>query len=584
MVRNSSTRCFLAVVLLACGPHLTLAVAPSPVPESENQATRETLCWSPVDIRLEAQAAHPWWEFPAEAEFTHKASSATIRLKLFWDGDQRWVIRFSPPVAGVWNYRTVSADAGLNGAEGAIIAQQASPAELHDNANLRGHLRVSASGNWFEYADGTPYLLLADTLWSGNTLRCGLGTEGDGPFHQYLEDRRAKGFTAVLIRYIAGFGDEPENPHGHQNEGGYPFPEQDRERLNARYFRELDRRIAAITDSGLTPITPIAWWGKTEGKMCPIEFDTALRLSKYLAVRYSAYQGIGCLSGEYQYAFRDCGWDTSHFERMGAAVTECDPYDHPLSIHPSSVLRWDPPHNRQSSIAFDDSRWLDHHWLQTGQSVDRMHNIVTRAKEVRSLPDSKPVFCSEGFYETKSDPEHAYHARWQMWTAMLNGCAGYGYGAWGIWQFYDPEAPRGETGKSTPESIPWRQALTLEGSGETRHVRDLLEQLEWWRLEPARNMLLRNGKPCPRPTARDLSPPQAAAISDSQYLLYIPRGNERNDIELTVADDSTFRLTWCNPRTGEQTPPIQIQRSQDRLQLPQRPAPQEDWVALLEAT
>lgn len=67
-----------------------------------------------------------------------------------------------------------------------------------------------------------------------------------------------------------------------------------------------------------------------------------------------------------------------------------------------------------------------------------MHNIVTRAAEDRVLTPPRPVFCSEGYYDVADDADQAYHARWQVWSAMLNGCAGYGHGAHGIWQFYDP--------------------------------------------------------------------------------------------------------------------------------------------------
>jgi len=73
---------------------------------------------------------------------------------------------------------------------------------------------------------------------------------------------------------------------------------------------------------------------------------------------------------------------------------------------------------------------------------------VGRAEENRALKPVKPVFCSESFYDHTHNSERVYHARWQAWVALLNGCAGYGYGAHGMWQFYDPNDPLGETGKS----------------------------------------------------------------------------------------------------------------------------------------
>ena len=79
------------------------------------------------------------------------------------------------------------------------------------------------------------------------------------------------------------------------------------------------------------------------------------------------------------------------------------------------------------------------------------------------------MFCSESYYERVGDPETAYHTRWQVWTAFLNGAAGYGYGAQGVWQFLDPEDAAGETGKKTSESAPWRDgAFARFAAGPTR--------------------------------------------------------------------------------------------------------------------
>lgn len=40
------------------------------------------------------------------------------------------------------------------------------------------------------------------------------GDQEDGPFFQYLGDRKAKGFTAILIKYLNGFDDGPAKPNG----------------------------------------------------------------------------------------------------------------------------------------------------------------------------------------------------------------------------------------------------------------------------------------------------------------------------------------------------------------------------------
>lgn len=414
--------------------HLVLYFAAF-VPAVEPQETA-VVQWEPQVVRLTAAHEHRWWEFPATITVTHQATGQRLVLEACWDGGRELLVQFAAPRPGVWTWESTSKDADLNGRTGRFEVRPPTAEESMRNPNYRGHVKISDNGRYFEYTDGTPLLLLADTLWSGNTARCGLGETNDGPFFQYLADRKAKGFSAILIKYLNGFDDGPANPRGERNEGGYAFLQRDFEHLNPAYFRALDRRMEAIWSHGFVTAIPAAWWGKTSKVVFDIQW--AKRISAYCAVRYSAYNSLWCLSGEYQYAFKDCGWTEESFNDLGRTVQGHNPYGHPLSIHPSARLDWDPPHNCQSSRPFHDSGWLDHHWLQTGQSIDRMHNIVIRAAEDRVLTPPRPVFCSEGYYDVADDADQAYHARWQVWRAMLNGCAGYGHGAHGIWQFYDP--------------------------------------------------------------------------------------------------------------------------------------------------
>jgi len=266
---------------------------------------------------------------------------------------------------------------------------------------------------------------------------------------------------------------------------------------------------------------------------------------------------------------------------LGAEVQRHNPWRRPLSIHPGGGTTWKPPHNVQSSRPFHGETWIDHHWLQTGQSLDRMCNIVTRLADNRALQPAVPVFCSEAFYEVATDTDSAYHARWQVWTAFLNGAAGYGYGVQGLWQFLDRSDPKGETGKLTDSRpVPWREAMRLPGSAQVGHARTLLTALEWWKLEPRREALRVDGKPNPLPTGTDLTPPHAATIGEKRWVVYVPRGNADRKIQIggTLASDARGR--WFDPRTGGFVGEASLL---DSSSLPPRPKPaDEDWVLLIE--
>jgi hypothetical protein len=84
-----------------------------------------------------------------------------------------------------------------------------------------------------------------------------------GPFFQYLADRRDKGFTAILMQAIHGYGDYPDG-QAHRNEGGDAFLDRDPTRLNPTYFQVLDKRMQALSDLGFVTAVPAMWWGKTK--------------------------------------------------------------------------------------------------------------------------------------------------------------------------------------------------------------------------------------------------------------------------------------------------------------------------------
>lgn len=550
----------LAVVLAACGkPPL------EPTPGSQ---------WAPTDFVFGAVEGHDWWEFPARAVWTHRETGRKLGVDAFAVGDNRWAIRFAPPLAGLWTFETESEEPTLDGLTGALDASAPSDAAIASNPNLRGAIRPSADGRRFEHADGTPFLMLADTLWAGNTTRAGLGQNDDGPFFGYLRDRKEKGFNTVLMAVMHAIGDYPDEPAGHANEGGHVLLERDFGRLNPEYFESADRRWRALHDGGFAVASPLAWWGKTDN--CVFDAEQARKLAAYFAVRYGAFNVIWALAGEYQYTFRDCGWTADDIDALGEAVQAHNPYGRPVSIHPSGQTRWEDGHGVQSSRPFQASSWLDHHWLQTGQSADRMFWIVERAQENRALEPARPVFCSEAYYDRADDPDSAYHSRWQAWTALLSGCAGYGYGAQGVWQFRDEAFE--EPGKLVPHTAEWREAIAFEGSRQAGIVATVLGELPWHRWEPAREALLVEGKPAGKPTPEDVTPPTHAAVPGELHVVYVPRGNGGKRLELV--DEGTFALRWVDPRTGES---VEAGPLDGTLALPERPEPGEDWVAILTA-
>src|SRR3712207_2196289 len=62
-----------------------------------------------------------------------------------------------------------------------------------DRFARHGRVRVSPGRTHLVHADGTPFFFLGDTAWNGALL------SNEGDWGRYLDDRAAKGFTAIQV-------------------------------------------------------------------------------------------------------------------------------------------------------------------------------------------------------------------------------------------------------------------------------------------------------------------------------------------------------------------------------------------------
>jgi hypothetical protein len=124
--------------------------------------------------------------------------------------------------------------------------------------------------------------------------------------------------------------------------------------------------------------------------------------------------------------------------------------------------------------------------LQTGHgdwgSVPMTLQLVDKSRKAKP---TMPTINSEVTYEGIMGTCHDDVVRFMVWACLLHGTAGHTYGANGIWQVNGRTVPYG---KSPPGNdwgdTPWNVAMALPGSGEAGLAKKLLEQFEWWKLEP----------------------------------------------------------------------------------------------------
>ena len=132
------------------------------------------------------------------------------------------------------------------------------------------------------------------------------------------------------------------------------------------------------------------------------------------------------------------------------------------------------------------------------------------------------------------------------------------------------------------DPAPWQEAIKYGGANQMKHVSEFFKSIPWWELVPHREWLTVNGEPNPLPASENISPPQCAAAPGLIYVVYIPRGNERNMIRLLNLDNQSYMAKWFDPRNGVEILLEDSPKNSSAWIIPDRPVPaDEDWVLLL---
>lgn len=135
------------------------------------------------------------------------------------------------------------------------------------------------------------------------------------------------------------------------------------------------------------------------------------------------------------------------------------------------------------------------------------------------------------------------------------------------------------------DRLDWHEGLELLGSGHLKHVADVFNSIEWWKLVPCREWLRVDGSPSHMPTEDDITPSHCAAEVGEIYVIYIPQGNKDKTISVTHLDGKAYKARWYDPRNGVYSD-INDGKSvntdqRDEWTLPSVPD-DEDWLLLLE--
>jgi hypothetical protein len=479
--------------------------------------------------------ARPSREVAFSVEFT-SPSGQSQRVDGFWDGGATWRARFKPDQIGRWTWASACSDAsnrGLHAQTGAFVCVEPAGATRFEQ---HGPLQVSANRRFLEHADGTPFLWLSDTAWSGPLLST------DEEWAHYLRERARQGFTAVqwvATQYLAA-------PDG-DREGQMPYAGHQQIDINPAFYQRLDRRLDALNAAGLLGV-PVLLWASTwsdEGVNnhnpgWTLPEDQAILLARYMVARWGAHDVVWILNGDGDYR----GPKAERWQRIGQAVFGDRPHA-PVVLHPSGM--------NIPTDEFRDQEWLDITGYQSGHGDDEATQqwLVAgppaqdwQRDPPRPSINLEPPYENHIAYQSQQRISPFVTRRALYWSLLTAPTAGVSYGGHGVWGWDD--------GTTTPVAhpktgvpLPWREALVMPAAKQLHILAELFGGIEWWRLRPAPELLLAQpGQALPSRTIL-----AARADAGDLALAYTP---ESGTLELNLAAlRPGLAARWVNPRTGE---------------------------------
>lgn len=515
---------FLGLILLSASCAIPAAA----------QAARAGGLWEPFEVEMTAKAsfgnayveALPEGGKPyVSVTFTGVAGEARgMRYTVagFWDGGQNWKARFAPPASGEWSYSASSTDASLNAVKGSFQCAAWSAEQKTANPTRHGFIRVAKdgprAGRYFEYADGTPFLWIADTWWAWPRKNIPFAR-----FQQVVDGRVEQGFTAGQMFFGANNG---INMLG----SAYDTPDFDQ-------IHEAERLVAYANSKGLT-IWIHPWWS-ARNLNTQAGPEKVRRWARYVVQRLAAYNVVWTVAGEYN-MYDYGGMGLQFWKDLGALMRAEDPYGHVIGVHntPPGWSAGDMGDSQQWSTGekLHNEPWLDFNQSQVGHGKWRNEMVPQIVAADYARTPAKPILVTEAWYEFIVGAAPAEDIRFAAWSAFLSGAAGHTYGGGHQWWAYIPDPTRPAQARLGSNPIDPADVDTIHypGANSMGFMAKLLQGMEWWKLEPHPELV------------SEYAARYCSAVPGEEYLAYARWGGTlKLDLRPSSPTDR-FRFTWTD--------------------------------------
>lgn len=557
---------FLALVLtLAIFMGLLAGISFSVKAEGESATV-----WSPTEITLTSTKKYdnPYKDVKIDAVFTH-TDGTQISLPGFWKEGDTFAVRFSPTKAGNWNYKITCSDASNASLtkEGTLNAK-----ENTSENGLQKHGFVKAGDGIFTYDDGTPFFWLGDTHWQSlnyeQNNKCNYpGCNCYNQFKHEVDNRVEKGFTVYQTYFDSsvsdGGGQAGLIESIWEKKSKLPSSEVFNNKVDKmfEYLHEVDMAVAL-------------GFGAHRNTVRSMSLTDLKDFARYVVARYACYS-ILWITGQEITNPEVEAYDPTMFVmdawlELAKYIDEIDGYKHPNSAH-MNVMDL----TSMSALTLQKQSW--HNWWAT-QGGHGLGMLPTKKHYMAYCAGGKPVVEAEYNYEDiNCGVFTGYEAtRIGAWNAMLNGCAGYTYGATGIWaNCYSTEGNVGwYDGFTSYNYEPWYMGLDKPGSFEMTYMKNFFMTIKDWSKLVARYEDIRYAD-----FLKDSKKMMSSTEDKTTFVCYFINEDTSTGKIYGLDNTKTYKALWYNVLTGKFIP-VSDNVQGVQYDVPEKPTT-EDWVFLL---
>jgi hypothetical protein len=218
---------------------------------------------------------------------------------------------------------------------------------------------------------------------------------------------------------------------------------------------------------------------------------------------------------------------------------------HLITQHPGTPWGEETP---TFSIRYFDEPYMDFAGVQSGHNGGKLdwcaHHAIEWNLNLYRREPHKPVVNLEAMYDAQGEKGwRAVDARSLGWRTMLSGACGYTYGAGDT----PPKVPGGNGAIWRWVTDPtkydhWEKAMRWESATQMKHLHDFFAAIEWWRLEPAHELIRNQPKDVTRRAVL------ARTAGGEVAVAYLPEG-EAIEIDFSKLPKG-MESRWFDPVQG----------------------------------